>query len=156
MDEIEAAIDGSLEVRFAYAAQLATEFSQSRERVQDELGSWLDWWHDVLLTKAGLSDTVVNVDRTGHLAAMANRLTLGEIRACVAGVSKTAERLKENANARLALEVFMLKLPRHPQLHLLHIDPQSRIVKPMGWGMGKISEVANDHHARTAALGSDI
>ena len=111
MDEIEAAIDGSLEVRFAYAAQLATEFSQSREKVQEKLGSWLDWWHDVLLTKAGLSDTVVNVDRTGHLAAMANRLTLEEIRACVAGVSKTAERLKENANARLALEVFMLRLP---------------------------------------------
>lgn len=112
MDEIEATIDGDLEVRFAYAAQLATEFSQSREKVQEKLGLWLDWWHDILLTKSGLGDSVVNVDRIGGIAATAKGLTLEETRACLADISKTSDRLKENANARLALEVFMLSLPK--------------------------------------------
>jgi DNA polymerase-3 subunit delta' len=111
MEELIATIEADLEGRFAYAAQLATEFSQSRDAVQEKLGLFIDWWHDVLLVKAGLGDTVVNVDRTELLSAMAARLSLEEIRSCIAAVEAASAQLKQNANARLALEVFVLGLP---------------------------------------------
>lgn len=112
VDEIIAAMNGHVEERFAYAAQLATEFSQNREGVQEKLGVWLDWWHDLLLMKAGLSDTVVNVDRVDELTTMAGSLTLSEIRSCISSVAEASSQLKQNANARLTLEVFVLNLPR--------------------------------------------
>jgi len=110
-DELIATIEGDLESRFAYAAQLATEFSQSRDAVQEKLGLFLDWWHDVLLVKAGLGDAVVNVDRMEPLGSMATGLSLEEIRSCIAAVEAARTQLKQNANARLALEVFVLGLP---------------------------------------------
>ena len=110
-DELIATIEGDLESRFAYAAQLATEFSQSRDAVQEKLGLFLDWWHDVLLVKAGLGDAVVNVDRMEPLGSMATGLSLEEIRSCIAAVEAASTQLKQNANARLALEVFVLGLP---------------------------------------------
>jgi DNA polymerase III subunit delta' len=111
MDELIATIEADIEGRFAYAAQLATEFSQSRDTVQDKLGLFLDWWHDVLLVKTGLGDAVVNVDRTESLGNMAAGLNLEEIRSCIAAVEAASAQLKQNANARLALEVFVFGLP---------------------------------------------
>ncbi len=114
VDEIVATIDGNVEQRFAYAAQMATEFSQNREGVHEKLGVWLDWWHDLLLMKAGLRDTVVNVERTDRLATMAGSLSLNDIRSSISGVTEASSQLKQNANARLTLEVFVLNLPVVP------------------------------------------
>ncbi len=111
VDEIVATIEDNVEERFAYAARLATEFSQNREGVQEKLGIWLDWWHDLLLMKAGLSDTVVNVDRMDCLVTMAGSLSLSDIRSSISGVTEASSQLKQNANARLTLEVFVLNLP---------------------------------------------
>jgi DNA polymerase-3 subunit delta' len=111
IDEITGISGGDLESRFAYAAQMATEFGQSRERVQQKLGLWLEWWHDIFLVKTGLSDAIANVDRQAPLAATASRLSLGQIRSCIASIDRTRDQLKQNANARLALEVLMLDLP---------------------------------------------
>ena len=111
VDGLVAAIDADLEGRFAYAAQLASEFSQDRQVVQDKLGLWLDWWHDLMLVKVGLEDAVANVDRLDFLRSMANGLDLEQIRAGIHSIYQAGEQLKQNANARLALEVFVLGLP---------------------------------------------
>jgi DNA polymerase-3 subunit delta' len=111
VDEMIDVAGGDLETRFACAAQMATEFGQSRERVQQKLGLWLDWWHDVLLVKTGLGDATVNVDRLAALTDAAAELGLGQIRSCIESLNLAREQLKQNANARLTLEVFMLSLP---------------------------------------------
>jgi DNA polymerase III subunit delta' len=111
MDELTAVTDEGLDARFEYAAKLATEFSQSRERVQEKLGLWLDWWHDVLLVKSGLREAVVNIDRLAALEKSANALTIEQVMASFESITQAGEQLKRNANARLALEVMMLNLP---------------------------------------------
>jgi DNA polymerase-3 subunit delta' len=111
VDELVAVTGGDLEARFAYAAQLATEFGQNREHVQQKLGLWLDWLHDLLLTKMGLGEAIVNVDRMEPLAGTARDMSLEQIRSSIAGIIIARDRLRRNANARLALEVFMLELP---------------------------------------------
>ena len=111
MEGILTAIDTGLEDRFDYAAQLATEFGQDREKVQDKLALWLDWWHDLMLVKCSLIDMVTNIDRLDELKRMADGLKLTQIKETIESTILAGEQLKLNANARLTLEVLMLSLP---------------------------------------------
>ena len=43
----------SLGQRFAYAQELASQFSQSRRAGAEIIEIWLDWWHDLMLIKGG-------------------------------------------------------------------------------------------------------
>jgi DNA polymerase-3 subunit delta' len=111
IDGLVETIDGDNEVRFAYAAQLATEFGQNRESVQEKLELWLDWWRDLMLVKTGLGDMVTNIDRMEILTGMSRDLDLAGIRSVIECIREANQQLKLNANARLALEVMMLGLP---------------------------------------------
>ncbi len=111
MEEIIATGEAGLEERFEYAAQLATEFGQSREKVQEKLTLWRDWWHDLLLAKCRQEDRITNIDRKDILGKKAAGLELKQIRDTIAAIIEAGEQLKLNANARLTLEVLMLSLP---------------------------------------------
>jgi DNA polymerase-3 subunit delta' len=111
MEEIIATTGAGLEERFEYAAELATEFGQSREKVQDKLLLWLDWWHDLMLTKCKLEEKITNIDRQETLKKTAGQLELKQIRETIDAITEAGVQLKLNANARLTLEVLMLSLP---------------------------------------------
>jgi len=99
------------EERFDYAAQLATQFSQSRSLVQEILDLWLDWWRDLLLVKLGCSDAITNIDHQPMLASLAQGYSLAEVRAFISSIQAAGEQLRQNANSRLVLEVLMLSIP---------------------------------------------
>ena len=103
--------NGDCEERFACAAQLATQFSQNRESVQERLDLWLDWWRDLLLVKVGLTEAVTNIDRLADLADLAAGCSLLQIRAFIDSIRAAVDQLKLNANPRLVLEVLMLSIP---------------------------------------------
>jgi len=104
-------IGGDCERRFAYAAQMATRFSQDRGLVQERLDLWLDWWRDLLLVKVGCSDTINNVDRLATLIEMAGGYNLAQIKAFINSIQAAREQLGQNVNSQLALEVLMLSIP---------------------------------------------
>jgi DNA polymerase-3 subunit delta' len=99
------------EARFAHAAQMAMRFGQQRSAVQDELGLWLELWRDMLLVKAGLGEAVINIDIQKDLTNWAGCFSLAELRGFIDVIRQTAERLRANANPRLALEVMLLDMP---------------------------------------------
>ncbi len=111
IDRLLDIISSDYEERFTYAAQLATQFSQSRGLVQEILDLWLDWWRDLLLVKVGCSDTITNVDRLATLNEIANDYNLAQIRAVINSIQAAGEQLRQNANPRLVLEVLMLDIP---------------------------------------------
>jgi len=104
--------DADCEERFAYAAQLAAQFSQNRGLVQEELDLWLDWWRDLLLIKAGCRDIITNVDLEASLIEVAGSYSLAQIKAVISSIQAAGEQLRQNANPRLVLEVLMLDIPR--------------------------------------------
>ncbi len=104
--------DADCEERFAYAAQLAAQFSQNRGVVQEELDLWLDWWRDLLLVKAGCRDIITNVDLETSLIEVAGYYSLAQIKAVISSIQAAGEQLRQNANPRLVLEVLMLDIPR--------------------------------------------
>jgi DNA polymerase-3 subunit delta' len=112
IDRLIGIINTDYEERFAYAAQLAAQFNQSRGLVQEVLDLWLDWWHDLLLVKADSIDTITNVDFEATLVKMARNYNLAQICAAINSIQAAQEQLKQNANPRLVLEVLMFNLPR--------------------------------------------
>ena len=111
LDKIIGVIKGGGEERFAYAARLASRFSQNRRLVYDELGLWLDLWRDLMLLKLGCCDIITNIDRRDELAGLAAGYRLDRIRSFIGGIRAAAGQLRQNANAQLALEVLVLDIP---------------------------------------------
>ena len=105
-------ISADYEERFAYVAQLAAQFSQSRELVEEILDLWLDWWRDLLLVKVGCSEATTNIDLEATLVDLAKSYNLAQIKAFINSIQAAREQLRQNANPRLVLEVLMLSLPR--------------------------------------------
>jgi len=104
-------IDSDMDTRFVFAAKTVERFSQNRETVLQKLYLLRDWCRDVLLVKAGNAAAVTNIDRAAALEAMADRLSLARIRHLVKDVQTAIERLKQNVNPQLVMEVLMLNLP---------------------------------------------
>ncbi len=111
LDRLLDIINADYEERFAYAAQLAAQFSQNRELVQEVLDLWLDWWRDLLLVKVGCSDIITNVDRSATLIEMAKGYSLAQIKAFINSIQAAGGQLRQNANPRLVLEVLMFSIP---------------------------------------------
>jgi len=102
---------GSVE-RFAFAGRLAEQFSKRRAWVDEELRLWLSWWRDLLLSKAGLKDSIVNIDLETELEGRVQALSLSQISGFLSNLGQAMRQLEQNANPRLVLEVLMLNLPR--------------------------------------------
>lgn len=101
-----------LEERFAYAAQLANQFSKDRESVQEVLSLWVGWWRDLMLVKGGCGNFVSNVDQETTLHREAEGYSLTQIKEFVESLQRAMEQLDQNANPRLVLEVLMLAIPK--------------------------------------------
>ena len=112
MDRLLNVIEADYEERFAYATQLAAQFSHNRGLVQEILDLWLDYWRDLLLIKAGCGDTITNTDMLATLVDQAQGYSLVQIKSFINSLQAAEEQLKQNANPRLVLEVLMLSIPR--------------------------------------------
>jgi len=112
MDRLLSTIEADCEERFAYATQLAAQFSQNRRLVQEILDLWLDYWRDLLLIKAGCDDAITNADMLVTLVDQAGVYSLFQIKSVINSIQAAAEQLRQNANPRLVLEVLMLSIPR--------------------------------------------
>ena len=112
MDRLLNVIDADCEERFAYATQLAAQFSQNRGLVQEILDLWLDYWRDLLLIKAGCDDTITNADMLATLVNQAKGYSLVQVKSFINSLQAAEEQLRQNANPRLVLEVLMLSIPR--------------------------------------------
>ena len=102
----------NLEQRFAYAQELASQFSQNRRAGAEIIEIWLDWWRDLMLIKGACKEAIINVDYEIALEEQARGLSLSEIKGFLANLCLLQEEISKNVNPRLALEWLMLNLPR--------------------------------------------
>jgi DNA polymerase III subunit delta' len=109
---LQSLVKGDYTERFAFAAQLALQFSKKRETVYDTLDTWLSWWRDLLLAKTNCAGDIINIDFMSDLATMARTYSLAQIKSVIQNILEAEEQLKLNANSRLVLESLMLNLPR--------------------------------------------
>lgn len=99
------------EERFAYAAQLANQFTKNRESVHEVLSLWVGWWRDLLLIKGGCGGFTTNIEQEATLYSEAESYSLKAVKAFIESLQRAMEELDYNANPRLVLEVLMLSMP---------------------------------------------
>ncbi|MCD6358981.1 MAG: DNA polymerase III subunit delta' [Dehalococcoidia bacterium] len=95
----------------AYAGQLAREFTKNRMTVDAVLSLWLGWWRDLLLIKGNRKTLITNIDQETILLRQAESYTTKQIGDYIRSIQTARRQLRQNANARLVLEVLMLNLP---------------------------------------------
>lgn len=94
--------------RLAYAETL----SRHSDEVEMALGLWAAWWRDVLLVQRGLPQALLNLDRKAQVLQQADLFQPEQVAAALTDLLQTVRRIKANVNARLALDVLMLRLPK--------------------------------------------
>jgi DNA polymerase-3 subunit delta' len=112
LDKIINVTNTNCEERFAYIAPMAARFNQDRNSVYDILDIWLDYWHDLMLVKLGCHDMITNIDRVKEFTESAVGYRIDQIHDYIKSIRATVDRLRQNANPRLTLEVLMLDIPR--------------------------------------------
>jgi DNA polymerase-3 subunit delta' len=115
IDRLLGIIKADNEERFDYVGQLAARFSQNRGVVYDVLELWLDFWRDLLLVKLGGEDMITNIDRKKELIEIAGGYRMTQIRDYIESIRSAGVQLRQNVNARLALEVLMLDIPQNEE-----------------------------------------
>jgi DNA polymerase-3 subunit delta' len=111
IDRLVSLLTASLSERFAYAQELASQFSQNRRSGAEIIEDWFDWWRDLMLIKGGCHEAIVNVDYQTVLEEQARGLSLSEIKGFLTSLCLLQEEISKNVNPRLALEWLMLNLP---------------------------------------------
>jgi len=112
VDKLASLLTDGLEQRFAYAQELAIQSSQNRKAGAETIEIWLDLWRDLMLTKGGCQEAIINVDYKTVLEEQARVLSLSEIKESLDNFGLLQEAISKNVNPRLALEWLMLNLPR--------------------------------------------
>jgi DNA polymerase III subunit delta' len=108
------AVSGSRLERLMRARALSERWTAQPEHVRDTLRVWLSWWRDVLMIQLGLVDRVVHLEagEQAALKATAEQVSALSARQAAAAVQQSLADLDTNVNARLVLDLLLLRLPR--------------------------------------------
>jgi DNA polymerase-3 subunit delta' len=96
--------------RLVSARRLSEHWSAQPEVVRETLRAWLGWWREVLLLQLGIGERVARLERAGMRAA-AEQVGLKAARDATASLQQALADLDTNVNARLVLDLLVLRLP---------------------------------------------
>jgi DNA polymerase-3 subunit delta' len=107
------AVGGTRLDRLVRARSLSERWTTQPEMVRETLRVWMSWWRDVLLVQLGLTDRVVHLEPTEQraLRAAADQVEPTAVRQATAALQQTLTDLDTNVNARLVLDLLLLRLP---------------------------------------------
>ena len=109
LDQLQDLLAANRTQRFAFAEKLAR---QDGPDIQALLEEWTLFWRDVVQQiNATAHAPFRNSDYQHTISRVAERSTLPAITSTLRTLAQTAQYLQQNVNARLALDVLMLKLP---------------------------------------------
>lgn len=110
LDDLMTLLGSNRSARFAYTEKLAKSES---DEIDATLEEWLMLWRDVTRV-AGGDDVglILNADRREAIVALAEQTDAAGASAILQAISETRQHIDRNVNARLALDVLLLKMPR--------------------------------------------
>jgi DNA polymerase-3 subunit delta' len=94
--------------RFSYVQAVR----EDKEALRNTLQTWSSFWRDVLLRTSGADTPLTNLDWADEIEQMTSQLNPEVARDTLSSLQRTLYLLDHNVNARLAIEVLMLDLPR--------------------------------------------
>lgn len=109
LDNLMTLIGSNRTARFAFAEKMARA---ETEEIAATLEEWLLLWRDVTRVAGGDdANLILNTDRRDAIAAFAEQTDPAAALAMQRAISETQQHIDRNVNARLALDVLLLKMP---------------------------------------------
>jgi DNA polymerase-3 subunit delta' len=108
LDELVQLLASSRGDRFAFAKECVDK----KEELRSELQVWLTFWRDTLIYATGITGSITNPDYSAQIKKLANEIGLHNAQLAINAVENTMDRIDRNVNSRLALEVFLMDLPK--------------------------------------------
>ncbi len=107
------AVSGTRIERLQRARSLSERWAAHPETVRETLRVWMSWWRDVMLVQLGLLGRVVHLEAGEQvtLRGAAERVSRQAAREAAAAIQQTLADLDTNVNARLVLDLLLLRLP---------------------------------------------
>jgi DNA polymerase III subunit delta' len=107
------ALGGTRLDRLLRSRALSERWNSNPEMVRETLRVWMSWWRDVVLVQLGLLNRIVHLEATEQdaLRAAAERVAPGASRQAAAAIQQALADLDTNVNARLVLDLLLLRLP---------------------------------------------
>lgn len=111
--QLVSALSGSRIDRLLRARALSERWYGHPDSVRETLRVWMSWWRDVVLVQLGLSNRLVHLDEAeqASLRTAAQHVSHAAARGAAASIQQTLADLDTNVNARLALDLLLLRLP---------------------------------------------
>lgn len=111
--DLRDALSGDRIERLVYSRALSNRWSTGPDTVRATLRAWMAWWRDVLLVQSGLARSTAFTTGGDDLGLefAAHRLPPQEAWEALGSVQRTLADLDANVNARLALDLLLLRLP---------------------------------------------
>ncbi len=107
LEQLWALLRADRNERLALSEQMAGRSTQ----LYAMLELWAVWWRDVMLVQAGGADACCNTDFRPELERQAQALRPEQVRDYIRTMRRVEQSLRTNVNARLALDVMLLRLP---------------------------------------------
>jgi DNA polymerase-3 subunit delta' len=108
LDELVQLLVSSRSERFAFAKECVDH----KEELRSELQVWLTFWRDTLIFATGINSSITNLDYSTQIKRLANEIGLQNVQLAINALENTMDRIDRNVNSRLALEVFLMDLPK--------------------------------------------
>jgi DNA polymerase-3 subunit delta' len=108
LDNLMDLLTTSRRERFAFVAGS----NDSKADLRSELQVWLTFWRDVLVSAAGLPESITNLDYSRQVQQLAGQVGMQAAQSFVRSTEDTIERIDQNVNLRLAMEVLLMDFPR--------------------------------------------
>ena len=107
------ALNGSRIDRLLRARALSERWNSHPEVVRETLRVWMSWWRDVVLVQLGLLNRIVHLQATEQvsLRTAAEAVAPAAARRAAAAIQQSLADLDTNVNARLVLDLLLLRLP---------------------------------------------
>jgi DNA polymerase-3 subunit delta' len=107
------ALAGSRLERLLRARALSERWSVQPETVRETLRVWMSWWRDVVLVQLGLRSRIAHLEarEQAALEAVADQVDAAAARGAAAAIQQSLTDLDTNVNARLVLDLLLLRLP---------------------------------------------
>ncbi|MCL2149861.1 MAG: DNA polymerase III subunit delta' [Dehalococcoidia bacterium] len=99
------------EERFEAAEELSGKGAQGRSEVAEVICGWQGLWRDLLLSRLGCSEGILNFDYQEKIVAVSRLLELAHIRTFVDTITEARGWVERNVSPRLAMEALMLDMP---------------------------------------------
>lgn len=109
LDEILAVRGEPVADRLRRAGRMADNFYADRQQLLARLEAWASIWRDALVVAANAPEDVTDPDQTERIREIG--ISLSEAQSVLNETLFTVQALRQNANARLALESYLLSLP---------------------------------------------